>query len=177
MNQQEMFDYCEWDFRSADEALSLSPNSLPIIRYQKFDPGASGIIQTVQAIKLKSTNCTLEVGTDPFGFYSWLPTDPEDKALLLSLKTKPKPYTRYIPTDGSQANMVCTLAENLFSERGLLTGVSCVKPKNYIVMFAGLAKYTYFDVSWDLMMGKATVDALKQNITKTVNDLAKLVKQ
>jgi hypothetical protein len=116
MEKQRLLELCQWDFVSYEAALAISPYKTDVIRYKKETDPFQATIPATHEIKIT---------TELFGFYSWMPTDKDDRAVVLEQKTQPKPWTDYKPKDLEQTQFICLTIEALVRERGFLVGVNC----------------------------------------------------
>lgn len=141
MQQKRLVELCQWDFVSYSDAVATSPYGTDVIRYTKmreplkiYDPSS----RPTDIIEIQQYE--IRVGTEPFGFYSWMPTCPSDRAIILAHKTKPKPWTTYKPENEEETNSICSIVERLIGHRGLLAGVSCIGEqlfaKEFLIMLA-----------------------------------------
>lgn len=166
MGMQQLIELCQWDFTSYSDVLALSPYQSEIIRYRKrLTPLNKRDLFSNELIQTK--DCLIKIVTEPFGFYSWMPSCESDRLLVLEHKAKPKPWTNYKPSDPDQeliAGSTISILEDLMSEAGFLTGISCIGgqasfPLDYQIMFARSSKnplpiYVDFSLSMNDVMLK-----------------------
>lgn len=140
---------CQWDFIEYANAVifGTAPDNLPVTRQ------LAGI------------------GRVHGGFYSWLPRNTDDLAIVLQHKTKPKPYTTYQPPNGSQADAICSLTECLLRNQGYLVGISCISPDTYRAMFAGSAKCLTFLINPDTLKQITSVETLTNHLDNIASQL------
>ncbi len=108
-----LYDVCQWDFLSYDEALNLSPGRNEIIHYRK-DENPDSMFE-------------LEVLLEPFGFFSWLPSSANDVSLIMEYKLKPKLWTPFrVPQDELfHTRSIAQTIEQLLRQYDENAGVSC----------------------------------------------------
>jgi hypothetical protein len=141
MKNQELVELCKWDFLSYEAALAISPYGTNVIRYTKIqEPYLREAKPSTLPEFIPREHYEIRVGTEPFGFYSWMPSDNNARALVLEQKTKPKPWTDYKPKDEKYVDFISSTIEALVREHGFLAGVSCVGgqffPEEFVIMFA-----------------------------------------
>lgn len=131
MQQSILLNLCKWDFVTYDDALKISPGERNIIIYRNTE----GIDASEQ-----SENNVIQIEKKPFGFYSWMPTNESDRAIVLKHKTKPKLWTKHKVEDIESVNFICSTIERIISAKGFLVGITCTEEsifeKNFIAGFA-----------------------------------------
>jgi hypothetical protein len=141
MDKTRLLEICQWDFLSYSEALSTSPFGTEKIRYSKMSEPLK-VHEPSSLLPVLSQRDTYEIriGRDPFGFFAWMPTCKDDRALVLEYKTKPKPWTAYKSRNEDQAKFISSTIEAIMGSQGFLVGVSCIGVQlfveQFMVMFA-----------------------------------------
>lgn len=122
MEHKELLQLCQWDFLSGKDAIKGSGGDADILPYKKGDKF-----------------CIARIWLNPFGLYTWLPEDNDDRAIVQEHKVKPKPWTTHQPRNPEEVEFICSTIESICKDNGLLAGVSCVgnhlADENFIVMF------------------------------------------
>jgi len=146
MNLEEIINLCQWDFLTFGEALSISPDNCDGIRYIKFEElrhssNLNSLISLPPIFEIR-------ISTEPFGFYSWMPTNENDRALVLEQKIYPKPWTDYEPENKIQIEFICSFIDSILREHGLLTGVACVANEKNSYKFLVMIRSGIFVNFW-----------------------------
>lgn len=140
MKTDELIELCQWDFVSYKDASSISPTGRGVIPYQKIRLPLGSYNPDALPSLIQTDNFEIRIRPEPFGFYSWMPTSPEDRAVVLEHKVRPKPWTSHKPKNEERTNFVCSTIETLIDARSFLAGVSCVSERHdaeqFLIMFA-----------------------------------------
>lgn len=137
---------CQWDFTSYGEAIAASPYETDTIFYRKAPLVAvKPLDQPIDPVCTYTTH-QLRIEREPFGFYSWLPTDATDRSIVLEHRVKPNPWTDFQPSenDAPLIKFICSTVEGLIGERSTFLmgnmGINCTREQGlafqFVVMFA-----------------------------------------